>query len=590
MSAPRRRSTQATVSASTRDDARGIAEDPQATGLALLRELQEYGAAVAEAGAALGITETQLARAEGMDRLETTISAPLDEALVWDARLLARAFQALGDDLRVDLALGGLDMSDAACTATLRAVAAPGEALAAFLSQARQTADSHGEDATVELRLAIGKDGALAAARRMLGLRPEYLGTAEALAETRLVVWYHAAGFERIARLPALMDWERLGLARETGRTVVFLCDARGYLAGPALEVIGARNATAPRWLLLSRAACRQFHEQSQSVRRLRDEESLWIGGPRLITPGHLRLAPRDPGLEALASTLGELRAGVAAAYLAGSVQHTEDELLLRFSGARPATCRLYGDGWTSPPDPLSHRERGNPERGGALGRFAAWAFEHGSPDKLLIARECLARELPAGAEVSLSRVEDAAGPAFEAARANLALYLRGRSQDYFQAREQAAEAVSAYTLGVRKEVSDLTGDVVNNVFATVGLLVGVVIAGLIQPRASLPVQRLGTALYTMYVAFILWFLLRARRERFQLERVEVARRLDDMRELSGSERARLREQAGSADTHFERYYTLAWRIYVALACAGALYFLLLLTPLAPHVALPHGR
>ena len=66
MSAPRRRSTQATVSASTRDDARGIAEDPQVTELALLRELQEYGAAVAEAGAALGITETQLARAEGI--------------------------------------------------------------------------------------------------------------------------------------------------------------------------------------------------------------------------------------------------------------------------------------------------------------------------------------------------------------------------------------------------------------------------------------------------------------------------------------------------------------------------------------------
>jgi hypothetical protein len=172
----------------------------------------------------------------------------------------------------------------------------------------------------------------------------------------------------------------------------------------------------------------------------------------------------------------------------------------------------------------------------------------------------------------------------------NLALYLRGRSLAYFQARQQAEDAVSAYTLGVRKGVSDLTTDVVNNVYATVGLLVGVVIAGLIQPRDSLPVQRLGAALYTAYVAFVLCFLLRARWQRYRLERAEVAGRLAAMEELSETERSRLRAQAGAADTHFEAYFALSRRIYIALACLGALYFLLLLTPLGPHVALPHGR
>lgn len=570
---------------------RATTDNAPTSELDLLRTLRDYGAAVAIAGAALGLSSARLARAEGMDRLETALSVPLDEARAWDGQRLAQAFQTLGDDLRVDLALSGLDASDDLPSAALHANAAPGEALAAFLDQARETAEAHGEDATVELRLTVGKVGPLAIAGRLLAMRQEYLGTAEALGETKLVVWFHAAGFERLARLSALADWERLGLVRASGRTVVVLCDTGGSLAGPALEVIGAQHPREPRWLLLSRPAWRQFQEQCDAARRLRDEESLWIGGPRLITPGHLRLVARDPGLEALGSALGELRAGVAAAYLAGSVQQTEDDLLLRFAGARPATCRLVGDDQTSPSDPLAREERGNLERSdGALGRFAAWAFEHGTPDKLLIARECLARELPAGVEVSLARVEAAAGPAFEAARANLALYLRGRSHDYFQAREQAATAVEAYTLGVRKEVSDLTGDVVSNVFATVGLLVGVVIAGLIQPRASLPVQRLGTALYTVYVAFILWFLLRARRERYQLERAEVAHRLEGMTELSESERVRLREQAGAADAHFERYFALAWRIYVALACLGALYFVLLLTPLAPHVALPHGR
>ena len=581
MSAHDHRADLAQISApSTAPTRPSEAASAQPSELDLLLSLQDYGAAVAAVGAALGLTESQLARAEGMDRLETALSVPLDTALEWDVRLLADAFHTLGDDLRVDLTLSGLDVARNTPNATLRADGAPEETLADFLGHANDLAEAHGEDATVEIRLFIGKVGALSALSSLLSLRQEYLGTAEALAETKLAIWYHRSGFESLARLSALSEWERMGLAREEGRAVVALCDARGYLAGPALEIIGARNPTAPRWLLLSRAAWRQFQEQTRRVRLLRDGESLWIGGPRAITPAHLRLTERESGLDSLAAALAKLRAGVAAAYLASSAHETQEEFLLRFAGARPSTCRLLAPEQSSASDSFT----------GALAGFAAWAFEHGSVDKLLIARECLARELPSGAEVSLARLEATAGPAFEAARANLALYLRGRTLAYFQAREQAEEAVGAYTLGVRKGVSDLTADVVNNVYATVGLLVGVVIAGLIQPRVSIPVQRLGAGLYTAYVVFVLWFLLRARWQRYRLERAEVVRRLDAMVELSETERAGLREQAGAADAHFERYFALAWRIYVFLACLGALYFLLLLTPLASHIALPHGR
>ncbi|MGH2485487.1 MAG: hypothetical protein ACRDHE_05690, partial [Ktedonobacterales bacterium] len=324
-----------------------------------LRALAACGAAVAQVGAALGLTEARLARAEGMDRLETTLSVPLEQALEWDARPLTEAFGVLGDDLRIDLTLSGLDARDSLPVASLRAGRAPADALADFLATAREIASAQGEDVAVELRLAIGKAGALAVLKSLLASRPEYLGTEEALARTRLLVWYHRAAFERIAHMSALADWERLGLARDSGRTVIALCDATGYLAGPALEVLGARTET-PRWLLFSRAAWRQFEEQCRRVRRLRDEESLWVGGPRIITPAHLRLSSRNRGLEALAAALAELRAGVAAAYLASSLHETRDELLLRFAGARPASCRLYASDLT--PRPPLPRGDGEPE------------------------------------------------------------------------------------------------------------------------------------------------------------------------------------------------------------------------------------
>ena len=76
----------------------------------------------------------------------------------------------------------------------------------------------------------------------------------------------------------------------------------------------------------------------------------------------------------------------------------------------------------------------------GALARLMTWAYQHASADKLAIARESLAHELPPGIEVSLASVEQAAIEALEAAKANFALYLHGNTAQYFQLRQQALD------------------------------------------------------------------------------------------------------------------------------------------------------
>lgn len=220
------------------------------------------------------------------------------------------------------------------------------------------------------------------------------------------------------------------------------------------------------------------------------------------------------------------------------------------------------------------------------MARLAAWAYHHASADKLAIARECLAHELPPGAQVTLSGLEDAASGALEAAKANLTLYLRHNTAQYFELRQQALELVTSYAASVRKAVSDLTSEVVENVYRTIGLLIGVVIAGLIQPRLALAVQQVAAGIYIMYLLFLVYYLLDSKRRRFELESSDLQIHLGAMLELSERERALLRTEAGGADQYFWKYFNLSRFIYLALAAASLLYLLLLFTPLAVHLPL----
>ena len=61
------------------------------------------------------------------------------------------------------------------------------------------------------------------------------------MAATTPYVFYQAGSIDKLLRFGALSEWERLGLAASEGRTVIVLCDASGYLAGMALEIMGAQ-------------------------------------------------------------------------------------------------------------------------------------------------------------------------------------------------------------------------------------------------------------------------------------------------------------------------------------------------------------
>ena len=565
----------------SRETATATASDTDAASPAgeLLRQLRACGEAIAAIGAALHVPSTRLARAEAAERMELESIQQIESLAAIEPASVQSWFVTLGDDLAIDLYLRGQESDEPAPAAFLRHDDAPAATLAEFVTRASEELARSGTDLYIDVRVSAGKTRIAALARKLLAMRGDAAGGSDVIAETYVLAFYCGTAWQRLLRIEALGEWERLGIVAPGHRTFVVLCDRTGYVAGRALEIAGARTPYDPRWQTVSAAAWQRHCERAADVRAIWASETSETAAMPALALDSLHLDEREPGLTDMMQTMAELRSAVAALYLASAVTPEEPgHYILRFAGTRPAACHL--------PD-ADHSER---KAEGALTHLAAWALASESADRLLIARESLAHELPAGKDVTLRQVDQAAEAADEAARANFALFLRKNTDRYFATRQQALDAVASYAAEVRGAVSTLTDSVVTTAYQTVGLLVGVIIAGVIQPQLSLGVQRFAAILYTLYVlVFVLGFLMSARWRQYQLDAADVDTRLRAMEELSEGERKRLLAQPARENAYFETYFRWSCAIYVALGAVGLIYFLLLWTPLATHFLPPGG-
>ncbi len=366
------------------DDAAARSTPPADPRLARLHQLYEV---VADVGAALNIPPLRLAEGEALERLEVVARQTVEQFARCDSARLRGWFAALADDLALDLRLDGQDPDMPAVTASLRAGNDPADALRTFQAAAQSAAETQGDAISVEARLAVGKAHALALAHDVVAQRP---GVA---APALVAVFYTSAAWNQLINLAAVPYLEQAGLARADGRICVLLCDTPGYLAGATLECVGAASPALPDWLAVSPTAFRQFVVREAAVRRLLAEETGWPDAPHILTAEMLHLVARAPGLETTAARLVALRTALAATALATVVQGTiADGLTLRFAGVRPATCILAAPGDSRAP---KSTEVTTGEAGEALARLADWATSRATVDTLIIARECLARELP---------------------------------------------------------------------------------------------------------------------------------------------------------------------------------------------------
>jgi hypothetical protein len=113
----------------------------------------------------------------------------------------------------------------------------------------------------------------------------------------------------------------------------------------------------------------------------------------------------------------------------------------------------------------------------------------------------------------------------------------------------------------VRKTVAELTGEAVESAYRTAGLAIGLFVTWLIQPAASLWALRLGALLFCLYLGCLVLLPLRARQERYALEKRALAGRLAAMPVLTMAERDRLGASAEADDAYFAHYSRWVWAL-----------------------------
>ena len=542
--------------------------------------LRECGDTLAEIAAALEVGTSRLGQMESVEQVEILGVIPVETFLTWVPQQISSWFTVLDTDLKLTIKLDGLDAESPAPEVVLLAGQQPGEAFAQFVEHVQAVLDAQGNELRVSVRASIRKIRARERVATLLSLRPDHLGTPEMLAQTKPLVFYSSTAWHRLLSPRAIWSWETEGIIADERRLFVVLCDAVGYAGGIALEVLGAEVPDEVRWLSLTRASWRQFLARSQKIRLLHNEESYWDTAPKILTPEYFRVEERSPGLEMTQALLASARAALSAAFMANTVfGNMDQDLTLRFGGGRPCTCILSASSYSAT-SPLAQQQE-------SVSGLARWAYAQPSADRLLIARESLAGELPPGGQVTLQEVDTAGAGALDAARANLAIYLRQNAKQYFQLRQQAVDAVHAYANSVRKSIADLTADLVSNLFKTGGLFVGILIANLINPASTVGVQRLAAVAYVIYLGFILFYVMPAHWHRYQREAASVDQELGVISELSDDERGKIREIATADDDDFRSYY---WRTVIgyAVMCLFGIVFIFATWIGAPASVPPH--
>jgi hypothetical protein len=232
-----------------------------------LAALAECGRAVTALAALLDLDATRLA-AEALERLELTTSLPTERVLAWAPADLLANLRSLGGDAALTLALTGADGTQSAMRITLHGDDEATARLDAFQRALQPIAAAQGKTVAVAARLAVEKRHALITAQSFLATWGRADEEASALA-----VFYSTSAWARFLTPGNLPLWERRGLLAPNQRTCVVLCDARGDLAGTALEIVGAASTEPPLWLGVSRGAWRQFRERGGEYASLRAEE-----------------------------------------------------------------------------------------------------------------------------------------------------------------------------------------------------------------------------------------------------------------------------------------------------------------------------
>ena len=231
------------------------------------------------------------------------------------------------------------------------------------------------------------------------------------------------------------------------------------------------------------------------SAVNFRNEECVWEISPSRLTPFHLFIQENALDHPDLVRAWMYLCAQACTTYLGNRTRLESGQFCTEFKGYRSLkVCVPETDHQL-----LKYQD--------LFGLFK-WGYENASSDKLGIVRQVLAPQLVGTEQDNFSILVKRAGTARDESKNNFDDYLREKVDDYFSKRIQVIEFLQKFSDETGASVSKLASDLVGDLYKTVGIILGVVLAGLVDPKITFPVIYWTSMLYSIYILFVTFYLL----------------------------------------------------------------------------------
>lgn len=186
-------------------------------------------------------------------------------------------------------------------------------------------------------------------------------------------------------------------------------------------------------------------------------------------------------------------KSGLSLASLANRVQNVQGEPLFEFYGVKYAAVSM---------GPVTQ------EGSLALCRLCLWTYENFSSDKLQISRHVISAQLSDIASQNFSYLQGHSNNILEVSKSNLSIYLQKNAEHFLAKRAEIIDRLHKFAQSIADNVSELTSGLVDNLYRTAGIGLGLLAAYFVNPAVSLLIIPWAVGAVVLYLLVVNFYVL----------------------------------------------------------------------------------
>lgn len=273
---------------------------------------------------------------------------------------------------------------------------------------------------------------------------------------------------------------------------VLLLADRTSFAKGPNLFIFGRDTWTS---IQVGEISGSSVHRANiENAIQFRENECQWEVGAICLTPFHLHIETNQLDDAEIVRIFANQRDRLCVGYIANRLRIRDNMLVCDFFGHKHVQVHL---------NPADDKPAST-----ALFNLFQWAYDNASSDKIGVLRQIISLQLTEKPGKNYDLLLENANVILISAKSNFQFFLRRSVELYFDKRLKVSEFLHKFSNDIGKSISDMASELISNLYKTVGVVLGVMIATLVDPPKTPVIVHWTSLLYFIYIVFILLLLL----------------------------------------------------------------------------------